>query len=163
MRTHTAEDLEYDLSLLWAYEGEGMNQAELAEREGMSQGHLSRRLARARRYRDELEKQKERIVEAIAAPETLPYLVLTTDPGREWRPCYDLDTDECTLESGLARIGNRNGTDAISGSGSTRRPVSPLEGQRLRVLNVNGGPMVKDPGGPTKHQPDPDGLRGGVG
>ena len=40
-----------------------MTQAALAQREGMSEGHLSRRLARARRYRAE-KAEADRLAEA---------------------------------------------------------------------------------------------------
>lgn len=63
MRPHTIEDIEYDLSLLYEKESVGMTQAALALREGMSEGHLSRRLARARRYRAE-KAEADRLSEA---------------------------------------------------------------------------------------------------
>lgn len=143
MRTHTAEDLEKDLSLLWEHEGEGVSQIALAVREGISQGHLSRRLARARRYRAELERQAARDSQICEFDEhDLPHLAITSDPARERGHWYEPESGHASVDSGRVRIGNHNGT-------------------RLRVLPINGG--VKAEEAVRQHKPDPDGLKGGVG
>jgi hypothetical protein len=143
MRTHTAEDLEYDLSLLWAYEGEGMNQAELAGREGMSQGHLSRRLARARRYRASVANRDARESQPCEPDEhDLPHLAITDDPARERGHWYEPESGAASVDTGRVRIANHSGT-------------------RLRILPINGGRKTEE--AIKQHHPDPAGLRGGVG
>lgn len=144
MRTHTAEDLEYDLTLLWAYESEGLSQAELAERAGMSQSHLSRRLARARRYQAELDRSDAREAQPCDADEEhdLPHLAITDDPGRERGHWYEPESGAASVDSGRVRVGNHNGT-------------------RLRILPINGGRKTEE--AIKQHEPDPEGLKGGVG
>src|SRR6185312_16162927 len=103
MRTHTQEDLEFDLVLLRLYEAEGRTTYELATVAGLSQSQISRRLARARRYRqerDRREQEAERRIERDDEPDDLPFVALTSDPGREVAGWYDLDTDECSIDSG---------------------------------------------------------------
>lgn len=142
MRIYTAEDLEKDLSLLWEYESDGLSQPALAEREGMSQGHLSRRLARARRCRAELEKQAERVQPCEPDEHDLPHLAITSDPARERGHWYEPESGHASVDSGRVRIGNHNGT-------------------RLRVLSINGGTKTEE--AVRQHKPDPKGLKGGVG
>lgn len=180
MRTHTAEDLEKDLDLLWLHEGEGLSQTDLAAQEGMSQGHLSRRLARARRYRAELEKLAAREQEPCDADEDkaihLPLVdsvadairrSIDPDTGEERytiRPHYNLSTDETPLDGAneLVAVGGGPAPYADRTSRGSRCPEPPLAGQRLRYRRLYGGRPVEKTGNKSC-KPDPDGLKGGVG
>lgn len=174
MRTHTAKHLERDLELLYDYEVLGLTQYDLAEREGQAQGHISRRLARASRYRDELERAERKAAEQAAAQSRgdEPYLVLIDGSDvagkHEW---YDLRSNQCSIESGPVRVAAGAGFRASGSAGRSQRlPVAALEGQRLVVRRVTGGAPEKsddqlnaDETEKPKYQPDPRGLKGGVG
>lgn len=127
MRTHTVRDIRCDLSLLERIEREGVTQAALAAEIGMSEGHLSRRLSRARRYRRRWEEEQE---SAHLLPHERdidePLVVLTDDPSIESNEFYNLDTDECSVDSGRVRIGDH-------------------DGRRLLIRSVNGGAPVEQP------------------
>lgn len=148
MRRHTLQDLEYDLSLLYQHEVAGISQAALAQMVGMSPGHLSRRLARGRRYREELRKQQEWADRPMGDAEDLLHVPLTVRAVAERGHYYDLDTDLCTVESGRVRVGNQDGAHEVRAYGSSRHAASPLEGQRLRSRAVNGGRLAADPDDP---------------
>lgn len=144
MRAHTIQDLEKDLALLWAYESEGITQADLGAREGLSQSQLSRRLARGRRYRAELAKTEREDRQVQPSDDLLPFVALTDDPERERGDWYDLDTDDTTVEDGLMRMTSHSG-------------------QHLMVINRWAGAIDATVKGPTTHKPDPKGLKGGIG
>lgn len=156
MRPHTIEDIEYDLSLLWEKESEGITQAALARREGMSEGHLSRRLARARRHRVELLKQELESCDGYddEGTDELPYLAITDDPAREARDWYEPESGLTSLD----RIDDQTG-NLIVGTGRVR--IGNHNGTRLLVRSINGGRKTEE--AIKQHQPDPEGLKGGVG
>lgn len=116
---HTQADLEVDLELLHRSES-GETQWQIAESIGLDRSQVSRRLARARRYRQELGRVSERGHHPCET-EDLPYVALTDDPGRERGEYYILDgvgrdPDEhsiCSVQRGSIRIANRLGTGLV--------------------------------------------------
>lgn len=153
MRPHTADDIEYDLNLLYLYEIEGLSQPEIARREGISQGHLSRRLARARRYREERRRAEER-----------EHAILTRDKDKldyEYMELSDMPTGNRAFGRPIPFCSEETlapgGKDLVCSESSGTYHVGG------RVRSLTRGVQTTDEGGPTSYSPDPDGLKGGVG
>ena len=149
MRSHNIEDIEYDLSLLWKVEGEGVSQTALASEIGMSQGHLSRRLARARRFR----KHREAVARLIeSGPDgdemdrfDYPYMELVDAPvedaANEWAT---IEGNQASRDRGTYHVGGK--VRSITGG----------------VIAADDMPRTDGKPQPTTYQPDPT-LKGGVG
>lgn len=167
MRTHTAEDLAEDLILLDLYEVGGLTQYALAGMVGLDQGHVSRRLARARRYRQELRRREDRQVAEDNRDDpldvaTIVELIDSRDPSArprgEW---IDLESGVCSIV-GDDRVAVGIGIGVQGDKGRSQRcPAQALEGQRLSIRRLESGRKAEEE--IKQHQPDPDGLKGGVG
>lgn len=149
MRRHTIQDIEYDLNLLWKVEGEGVTQAALASEIGMSEGHLSRRLARARRFRAHREAVARLIEDGLDGDDMdrfdYPYMELVgapvEDAGNEWAT---IEGSEASRDHGTYHVGGR--VKSLTGGVITTEDTSRTDGKPQ----------------PTEYHPDPR-LKGGKG
>lgn len=72
----------------------------------------------------------------------LPYLAITDDPSRESGDWYEPESGMASVDRGSVRISDHNG-------------------RRLLVRSINGGRKTEE--AIKQHEPDPSGLKGGVG
>lgn len=120
MRTHTIDDIERDLGWLYELESTGMTQMQLAQREGLSEGHMSRRLMRARRWMAELRAiDRVEVERAIKAAEStgreIPWIEIVNQFRRGHH--YRLPVDQLSnLPAGLIRIGTSKGYVMVADS-----------------------------------------------
>ncbi len=158
MRPITAEQVRESLEWLDWYERGQLTQPELAKVIRISQGHLSRRLALARRYRLEEERQGLRIDLALA-PGTGPdddraevgddepvwlELVDRSDDARPSdHPFYDLATDRSSHDG--------TGSFVLVGTGRGGQPRRNRLGTGRHVDNGQ------------RYRGEDDGMKGGVG
>lgn len=127
---------------LLAWEAGELTIDDLSQIVGVSQRTVYYRLAEARERRDEsltTGANRPDIDEAV-------WLELVWGARRGDGPTYDLRTDRTSLDDrgGVVLMTNHSGT-------------------RLKRNRLGTGDRVRDPGGPTKYQPDASGLKGGVG
>lgn len=141
--------LDRDPSTPDPYERGDISRAELARQLGVSERHLRRLHAqeRARRQGDD---------DGPRPDDEPPYVAITDDPDREKGHWYHLESGECSLDHGKARIGG--GGQGCDGGPSRRLPPHHIEG-RLRILDVQGG-LPASRGGWTRYDPTDD-LKGG--
>jgi hypothetical protein len=117
------------------YERGEKTRREMAAELGISVQWLRKLLARERRQQAESQPCEP-------DEHDLPHLAITDDPARERGHWYEPESGAASVDTGRVRIANHSGT-------------------RLRVLPINGGRKTEET--IKQHQPDPDGLRGGVG
>ena len=145
MRPHTIDDVRGDLEWLYWNEIEGLTHAQIAARVGLDRSQVSRRLARARRYRQEQERVERQAEEQAndddpKGPFDYDYMELDANPIGMWR-------------SGKPRTWCKP-----EGSSSVDHGTYHVGGQ---VRTLTRGVRTTDEAGPTKYDP-PDDLKGGV-
>lgn len=124
---------EREASWLRAVEAGDTTVPDLMAITGLGRSQIYERLKRARENRGETQPEDE----------DLPYLSLTEAPEAERGEWYDLRDDRTSLD------------------GTTRRRARVAAGRHVRVRSLVSGVLTPEP--IKQHQPDPDGLKGGVG
>lgn len=152
--------------MLYLYNIEGLTQGEIARRVNLDRSQVSRRLSRARRYRQEVEqrqRQERREMTKDGDPLDRAVHVELITASEERRPrgaFYDMESGVCSIDGDeLIAVGSRNGASALGG-GSDRAPEQRIEGQRIKLQRLEFG--LKNEGLTEQYQPDPDGLAGGL-
>ncbi len=156
MRRLTPDQIRQSLDYLYIYESTSIGQDELARRFGLSQSQMSRRLALARRYRQEEAQQGLKIDLALAPG---------TEPDDDRPVVGGEDVEWLELVEAVPDMPSRGyydlESDATSADGTTRFIlVGTGRGGQPRRNRIGSGGHV-DTG--QRYETQKDGLKGGMG